>query len=379
MDKEKYIALYEKFLAGQCTAHDEELLHKYQDNFEFKEHTWEEGMGNRDEIKEDIYNRLNGNMHSRKRSGMSAILKWSAAASITVAVLFGFYKMRQPEGENIVKQKAPAVHQIKPGGNKATLTLADGSVITLDNSTRGLVTNHDGVDVQQIENGQLVYRITGNNNDSAPVINTISTPLGGQYQVVLQDGTKVWLNAASSLRFPTVFSGNNRIVEITGEAYFEVAKNPAKPFKVNFNGNTITVLGTHFNVMAYGDETKSKVTLVEGAVKLANTTGNTQLTPGMQAIIRNNNSTIYTRTANIEEAIAWKKGYFLFENENIESIMRKISRWYDVDIAYDGNMRGKEFTGGISRFKNVNEVLDMLELTESIRFKVEGRRIKVMP
>jgi transmembrane sensor len=176
-----------------------------------------------------------------------------------------------------------------------------------------------------------------------------------------------------------MFSGSERNVEVSGEVYFEVAKNAAKPFKVNFNGNTITVLGTHFNVMAYPEEAKSKVTLLEGSVKLSNTTGNAMLKPGMQALVKDANSAITTQKANIEAAVAWKNGYFLFDNENIQSIMRKISRWYDVDVAYQGEMTGKEFSGSISRFENVSEVLGMLELTGSIHFNLRERRIKVMP
>ncbi|RVU00320.1 FecR family protein [Mucilaginibacter limnophilus] len=379
MDKDRYISLYEKWLAGECSEQEKEQLLHYRDNFGYKEYPWEEGMGDPHEIKAQIHYML---QRSTRRSGyglLGAIIKWSVAASIVVGLLTVLYKFSQgpiqDEQNKIVVKK----NLVKPGTNKATLTLADGTVIALDNSARGLITNHDGINVQQRVKGQLIYETAANTDDNASVLNTISTPFGGQYQIILQDGTKVWLNAASSLKFPAVFNGNDRQVEITGEVYFEVAKNPAKPFRVKFNGNTITVLGTHFDVMAYPDEAGSKVTLVEGAVNLANTTGTTQLKPGMQAMIQNHNSTITTHNVDVEEAIAWKKGYFLFNNENIQSIMRKISRWYNVDISYEGNMRGKEFSGSVSRFKNVNEVLDMLELTESIRFKIEGRRIKVMP
>ena len=158
-----------------------------------------------------------------------------------------------------------------------------------------------------------------------------------------------------------------------------MAQDKSKQFKVSFNGNSIAVLGTHFNVMAYNDEAKSKVTLLEGAIRISNHTGQHVLKPGMQALVGDSNSNITTRKANLEEAVAWKNGYFIFDNENIQSIMRKVARWYNVTVTYQGNMAGKEFTGTVSRFENVSEVLGMLEATEIIHFNLQGSNIKVTP
>ncbi|GAA4310825.1 DUF4974 domain-containing protein [Mucilaginibacter gynuensis] len=392
MNQDQYILLYEKFLAGQCTEAEKELLLKYIDGFELKEHPWEDTMGDREAIKHEIYDRLATQVQPVKKSTSSKRLWWSAAASVLlVLVSVVFYKYRQ--GQDVIPRQniAARVHIVKPGGNKAVLTLADGTKIPLDNDKKGLVTDKDGVPVKQNTNGQLVYDLRGKKGkdntggkkikeeELAAVMNTITTPIGGQYQVILEDGTKVWLNAASSLKFPTVFNGKERNVEVTGEVYFEVAKNVAKPFNVTFNGNKISVLGTHFNVNAYAEEAKSKVTLLEGSVKLSNTAGSAMLKPGMQALVTDEHSAITTRKANLEAAVAWKNGYFLFEDENIQSIMRKLARWYNIEAVYTGNMKGKEFSGSVSKFENVTEVLDMLELTGSVHFNLEGRRIKVMP
>ena len=377
MTREEYLSLYEKFLAGNCSEEEKELLANYMDEFRLEQHSWEEGMGDHEAVKTEIYERLQASVQPARQARLRFITRAAAAVLAIVAagtllqIVFHpfFHKKNEP---SVATVPSPS---ITPGGNKATLTLANGQVIVLDSTRSGVLAMQNGVEVRQTGEGQVIYgdlqSLTG-----ASAFNTISTPIGGQFQVTLEDGTKVWLNATSSLRFPARFSANERAVQITGEAYFEVTKNEAKPFRVTFNGNIVTVLGTHFNIMAYPDEARSKVTLLEGAVDVSNQSSHQVLKPGMQAVI---GDLITVRKANTEEAVAWKNGYFVFDQENIQSIMRKIDRWYDVTVGCAGDMRGREFSGTISRFKNVSEVLDMLELTESVHFHLQGKNIKVTP
>jgi ferric-dicitrate binding protein FerR (iron transport regulator) len=204
--------------------------------------------------------------------------------------------------------------------------------------------------------------------------------MGGQYQLLLPDGSKVWLNSGSSIRFPTAFIGKERVVELKGEAFFDIKENKKMPFIVRTNNSMdIKVLGTQFNVMAYEDEKSINTTLLEGSVQILKETGSTYLEPGQAAVLNKGSGKIKVAPADIEDAVAWKNGYFIFSNENIESIMRKVSRWYNVEIEYQGNLNNKDFVGTISRDKNISELLKMLELTGAIHFRIEGRRVTVMP
>jgi len=378
MSPREFFLLYEKLISGTITAEEKIRLLEYTDQLEAEEHPWETEMGDKAEIENELHALLEKEIRPKKRTKiriLSTVLTAAAALTGLVIFLSSIYKTNSPQPP--AAPKALATNKVTPGSNKAILTLADGSTITLDSAGAGSLTTKNGVTIKQIQNGLIAYNDrTGTNATSW---STISTPTGGQYQIVLEDGTKAWLNATSSLRFPTTFRNNERTVEISGEVYFEIAKDESKPFKVNFNGNTITVLGTHFNVMAYKDEAKSKVTLLQGAVKVNNRSGEQILRPGMQAQIRDSISQITTCKANLEEAIAWKNGYFTFDHENIQSIMRKLARWYDVRVNYQGDMTGKIFSGTISRFDNISEVLSMIELTGTIHFKIQGRELTVLP
>ncbi|MGV8878672.1 MAG: FecR family protein [Sphingobacteriaceae bacterium] len=301
---------------------------------------------------------------------------------------------REVKKPAIVKNKIRIItNEVVPGGNKAYLTLSNGEKIVLDSAQNGVVAIQAGTNIRKTAEGRIVYDAAKSSDKSAELsYNIITTPRGGQYQLTLPDGSQVWLNAASSLKFPASFSGKERIVEVTGEAYFEVAKvisasGVRVPFKVISANQLIEVLGTHFNVNAYPDEVTSNTTLLEGSVKIwQRTTQQAQyLKPGQQARVGKD---IQVSNVDVNGAVAWKKGYFNFSQENIGSIMRKISRWYNVDIIYKGNITGENFIGSISKFEEVTQVLDMLQLTGSVHFKIEntpgkeltgGRRIVVMP
>ncbi|WP_214227931.1 FecR family protein [Pedobacter sp. B4-66] len=305
---------------------------------------------------------------------------FAAVASIIIVAALGLYLYTNRSGGK-KQQFVSSTSHIETGGNKAYLTLSNGKRITLTDSKNGTLAAQNGVQITKTADGQLVYTVVGNKNSSANDYNTIETPRGGQYQIRLPDGTNVWLNAASSLKYPSIFKGNERKVELKGEAYFEVSKNKKMPFRVITNTQTIEVLGTHFNVKGYLEEADTKTTLLEGSVKVVNThsTNGLVIKPGQQAQVKNDgDDQINIVYADMEEVMAWKNNYFRFNSENIQSVMRKISRWYDVDVEYDGTISAEEFNGTISRTKNIAQVLRMLEETKGVHFKIEGRRIVVM-
>jgi len=304
------------------------------------------------------------------------------AAAVIAVVLLGitFYSFNGSQFLNrLITLAKPEKYHITPGTNKATLRLANGSIINLNNSTEPSLINYGNIQIKKNSNGQIIYQVIADSTDTklASTYNVFTTPKGGQYEIILADGSKVFLNANSSLTFPTTFSATQRYVVLKGEAYFEIAKNKKKPFKVSANGTEIKVLGTHFNVMAYEDEPVLKTTLFEGSVQVNTRTTTKVIKPGQQAVTYKNQSTIDINESKSDEDLAWKNGYFLFQDEGIESVMRKIARWYDVEVIYKKSIPGGEFGGKISRYKNILDVLKPLELTGSVHFKLEGRRIIV--
>ena len=255
------------------------------------------------------------------------------------------------------------------------LMLEDGTEVSLNELDLGAVAIHGKVWASKDGEGELRY---GDVAKDEVKYHTIRTPRGGQYKVTLADGTKVWLNAASSIRFPTAFVEAKRTVEIEGEVFFDVHKDAEKPFVVKSRHQEVTVLGTRFDVMAYPDEERVKTSLVEGKVVVDIADKNYVLRPGERSIYDTKKEEVRTETFDPEEILAWQEGYFMFNEENIGQVMRKISRWYDVDVEYKGDMRGKLFSGTVSRFGQVEDVLDMLSLTGTVSFKIEGRRSVVM-
>ena len=302
--------------------------------------------------------------------------KYVAAAAVLLVVGVGLlYKLRSPK---TMPQQAKLTHDVAPGGDKATLTLADGSTITLDNARNGVLAKQGNYEVDKTGNGQLVYHATETSGGSnTPQLNTVTTPRGGQYHVVLPDGSGVWLNAASSIKYPTAFTGNTRSVEITGEVYFEVTKNAAMPFIVKSARAEVQVLGTHFNIMAYNDEDAMKTTLLEGAVKITTTDGASGiLKPGQQAILNSKNELSISNDVDVDDEVAWKNGLFQFRDADIRSIMRQVSRWYNVDVIYQGNVPVKQYTGRISRNVKASALLNMLKYT-GLNASIEGKNIYV--
>lgn len=297
--------------------------------------------------------------------------RWAVAAAILALVAGAWLWLQRP-----VKQ--PAAQQLIadaiPGTNKATLTLSDGSKITLDSAGNQVI--RQGATAIHLQGGQLKY--DAQNSPASIQYNILSTPRGGQFRITLPDGTQVWLNAASTLRYPTAFTGPERLVEVNGEAYFEVAGNANQPFRVKIKDAEVQVLGTSFNVNAYADEPTIQTTLLEGSIKLSAHNNQVLLKPGQQAILATNKE-FHINEVNPNDAIAWKNGYFLFKNEGIESVMRTIARWYDVDVSYQGDVMKQRLGGTVSRYENLEDLLKTIELTKSLKFKIEGRRVTIMP
>ena len=313
-------------------------------------------------------------------------MKWLhvAAAIIILIGISVFFFTRSTKNDMVKIEPLPEVNNdILPGGDKAILTLANGSQIILDSAANGIVAQQGKTEVTKLANGQLVYKGAGDRENEV-LYNTMATPRGGQYRLVLPDGSKVWLNAVSSIRFPTAFTGKERSVEITGEAYFEIAKDQSRPFRVlvrPVSGNgvmEVEVLGTHFNINAYQDEPAIKTTLLEGSVKVTNGTNHTIIKPGQQTQLNDNGVIKVIQDADVAEAVAWKDGRFEFNDTDLKTIMRQVMRWYDVDVEYQNNMPDRYFTADISRNKTLSGVLTILKLSD-VDFKLEGKKLMVTP
>jgi hypothetical protein len=305
-------------------------------------------------------------------------IPWIRAAAVAILFIAGasylvFSKKNNQKDGN--EKHAKKYSPILPGGDKALLTLSDGSTVILDSMQNGVLQN--GGTKINMQGGSLIYAATPVAGE-AVVYNTLSTPRGGQYQVILPDGSKVWLNAASSLHYPTAFAGSQRDVELIGEAYFEVAKDKSKPFRVKVGDMQVNVLGTHFNVSAYQDEKDIKTSLLEGSVKITRGKEKGMLEPGQQAVMNMGEDKIEIVNADMGEVMAWKNGYFQFNNASLQNVLRQISRWYDVDIVYEGNNRPRKFVGEMQRDLNLSEMLKILE-TNQVQFKIVGKELRVMP
>ncbi len=339
-------------------------------------------------ILQNILTSENGLIVPHKRKKI-IFIKWMRLVAAAMIVLLGgsiYWFIDKKENS---KDQLTAEKQIKilPGGEKAMLTMSDGRTIILDTMQNGTLAQQKNADILK-KAGLLMYDVkVGSDKNILREYNTLSTPKGGQYRVILPDGSKVWLNAASSLRFPTAFAGNRRDVELNGEAYFEVQslalKDPQRklPFYIHLTSPSgergqIEVLGTHFNVNAYMDEANIKTTLLEGAVRVRKGAANVLLAPGQQAQLLNNGEIELDKNADINEAMAWKNGLFQFKGADITTVMRQIGRWYNVDVSYSGKIPIRQFEGKISRNAQLSEVLQILELS-NVKFTVEGKNIIV--
>jgi transmembrane sensor len=369
-ENKRYQELASKWLDKTITAEEEaEFANWYNRDQDLELDIPEAFVNNEDWHKSRMFKKIQQEIRpersflTRYRIAIAAIL----LISLSCALLFYHYSPTiQDRPKDLVN------NDILPGTNTAFLTLADGTKLSLTDHKSGKLAEQAGVKITKGKNAQLIYTVLPSAGSKVEY-NTISTPRAGQYQVNLPDGTQVWLNAASSLRFPTNFSAaRERRVELIGEAYFEVAKDPKKAFKVSSAGQEVTVFGTHFNINSYPDEQNTYTTLLEGSVSV----NGRLLKPEQQSIFNGKN--IKVVPADLESVMAWKMGYFRFDDESLESIMKKVSRWYDVEVEFqDPDLKEMEFGGIVSRSERVSKVIRMLELSTSKYFKLEGNKIVI--
>lgn len=394
LKKIELIRLVKKVLDGKATTEEIHFVKKYYDFFDKEEYG--SPRLSRDEkmrLEEQLFKKINDELdaHENKKIGPPRkyfFFKIAAAFFFLISLAaIGWYQYQRSPGEKISAYQAHAAWKdIHPGSNKAILTLSNGSKVILDSMAAGQITSQGQYKILKLQKGLLTYdrqNDTGRNhlNNHLATLdmqyNTLSIPRGGKYKVRLSDGTNVWLNAASSLTYPIAFTGKERCVTLTGEAYFEVQQNADKPFKVKVGKMEVMVLGTHFNIMAYDDEPAARTTLLEGSVKIATQHNSMMLKPGQQAVIRSSMpERIKVKAVDGEEAIAWKNGFFAFHRTNIYEIMRQISRWYDVNVNFQDSLH-VFLNGSITRDANVSEVFKMLKLTGELDFTIKGKEIIV--
>lgn len=372
MEKNAKILL-DKYLSGNCTPSEKAIVEQWYLQLPFEGDTPKQQRITATQA--EVWQQL---QQGRKKAKQLVLYKRMAlAASILLCLIAGLYlATRTSEPQQLT---VSTLNDVKPGRNKAILTLADGSVIDLDNAKTGQIAAQNGIVVRKTANGKLEYIVkdAAGNSNQAISTNLISTPRGGQYQVTLPDGTKVWLNAASTLKYPSLFAQNERRVELQGEAYFEVAKDKNKPFRVATNQQTVEVLGTHFNINAYNDEELVKTTLLEGAVNVSNGTNSLKLKPGQQALLNLADAKLRMNpNVDVDKELAWKNDLFAFDNDDLKTIMRQISRWYDLDVVYQGKITDEKYVGEIPRNSNLSEVFKILELNH-VHIDAKGKVLTV--
>jgi ferric-dicitrate binding protein FerR (iron transport regulator) len=388
MDNKKFKKLINRYLDGTATNEEFKLVDKFLDTFNEENFIWQPNiMGDSEDINKEILQKIQEKTKAKNQDKLRFANNKNqknkfnfylrVAASILILITLGYYLFR-PLTE---------VEKISPGTDKAYLTLADGEVIVLDDVRDGDLTSQGTTVISKSDN-KLVYDACDSTLEPnyKVLYNKVSTPRGGQYHLVLPDGSNVWLNASSSIKFPTVFSGYERRVEITGEVYFEVKTQPNSktkgniPFFVIANDMEIKVLGTHFNVNSYKDDNTLKATLVEGSIVVSSIKNgrSMHIVPGQQAkMLENGNITI--NEVNISEIIAWKNGMFYYNDTGIETIMNGIARWYDVDVVYKGDVQELKFGGILSRKEDIESLLKLISLTGVVQFDIKDRTVIVKP
>lgn len=369
MDQDHLNKLAQKFLEGTATDVEKAQLHEWYDRMSASGEIPEDAEALRLRMQQQI---------ARRTAGKVRWYRLTAAAAVLILISAGVYVLRSSKPAQETVKTHHYKQDVAPGGNRATLTLGDGSVIELDSAQNGALGSQGNTQVIKMAGAQLAYDNGDAGDREVFYYNTVNTPRGGQYQIILPDGSKVWLNAESSLRFPTAFAGNERKVELTGEAYFDIVKDAAKPFIVQLNRMDVEVLGTEFNIMAYANERTVNTSLLRGAVRVRSGDARSLLRPGQQAQLHKDGKLNVVNHPFIEEEAAWKDGMFIFNNAALESIMRRICRWYNVEADFTSEkLKSQLFTGQIPRQENLSEVLKMLELTDAVHFDVENRTILV--
>jgi transmembrane sensor len=382
MNKGDIKKLSEKVVAGVASDEEIQLYNRLLDSYTQNDEGWDENMyGSKNEMELSIKKAIFEKAGIEKRVIRTQWYKWAVAAAVILMVStasFFIINNRVQKNQLAVIQPQKKIElktDVAPGQTGAILTLATGKKILLDSTGNGSVAQQGNVSVIK-KNGELVYSDDGKNTEA--VYNTMTTPKGRQFNLVLADGSKVWLNAASSITYPTAFTGKDRKVTITGEAYFEITHNSSMPFIVQKGNTVVQVLGTHFNVNAYDDESMVSITLLEGLVNVKSGNYNSIIKPGQQAqSAQGGKITIYSNV-DIDNVMAWKNGRIKFQGADIATVMRQISRWYDVEIVYNKKLDDL-FYAEIPRSTMLSDVLKALEITKKVQFRIEGRKVIVIP
>nr|WP_067053269.1 FecR family protein [Mucilaginibacter sp. L294] len=377
MEQTQLDLLLHKYKNNQLTDSEKEELDNWFHSLKLGGKDMESWLAEKN-LPDELFRDFKIQLAQTQRKGRLAWFRRSAAAAVVLLVISlgaALYFSRQQAVPQLTHNH---VQDIQPGSNKATLTLGNGKKIILAAVKDGRLAMEGGAEINKAADGQLIYKKAAPSGPDT-VLNTMSTPVGGQYNLMLADGTRVWLNASSSIRYPTAFNGSSRQVEITGEAYFEVTHNAAKPFKVLSAGQQIEVLGTHFNVNAYENEGVVITTLLQGRVRVANPTGAQILIPGQQSVAGDGGKGMIklVKDADTDEAVAWKEGYFQFNQADIHQVMRQLSRWYDIRVSYRNPSSARKFQGAIQRDLRFSQVLRILAKS-NMHFTVKGKEVVVM-
>lgn len=380
--KKVFSKIIKKYLKGKASNSEVSFLEKYYNHFEKESSfTWRLSVNDKENLERELFAGILQKTTKKKKIFQLSKICWYKQAMAALILLFiglgTYYNLIATNGSETTVIATPvlAKKDLRPGGNRAILTLSNGSTVVLDSTGNGFVTQQSNTQIVKTAKGQLSYT-TLNQNSKELVYNSVSIPRGGQYQLVLPDGTKVWLNADSSIRFPVAFVGKERKVTITGEAYFEVAKDKKKPFIVSSANMDVEVLGTHFNVSAYAEESIVKTTLLEGSVKINNKKSEVYLVPGQQSQLNNSGQFSIKNNIDVDKEIAWTKGKFQFNSNTIQEIMLQLSRWYDVEVIYQGKVSSETFSAIIKRSSNISQVLKLMEAS-GVKFDIEGKKIYV--
>ena len=390
LQENEFNELISRYISGEITSSEKARLLDLLDK--------EEGLDSLDSIMRDnlakakndfateeqtqeFVNKLNAKITLKtiklepKESKIFRLKNWIVAASLVIAAGVGatyIANNEQEQEEQIAMVEDVTPKEITAAVSGAVLTLADGSQIVLDSLGNGQIAQQSNTTISN-KDGKLIYN---SQKGATTVYNTMSTPKAQKYNLQLADGTKVWLNASSSIKFPTAFSGKTREVSITGEAYFEVSSDKSKPFIVDAGGMKVEVLGTHFNINSYDDEEVIRTTLLEGSVVINQNMKSKKLYPGQQAVVNTIGDISLEKNVNLSQVMSWKNGLFYFENSSLQEVMRELSRWYDVDVVYVNGIPKRNFEGEIQRNLKLSEVLRILELNK-VKFKVEGRTVLI--
>jgi ferric-dicitrate binding protein FerR (iron transport regulator) len=375
---EEFASLYEQIQQGYDPAELDELLETAYSNPAY-------AASSQDHDTNAVFASLLARIEEQK-SQLTPIRRirynrWmiAAAAAALLVMAGGIYLFRhEPKAlQPLIAEKKKIILDVPPGNSGAILTLADGRQIVLDSTRNGALDKQGDARIVK-QGGQLSYKTDEGANATELLYNTMTTPRGKQYQLVLSDGTKVWLNAASSIRFPAAFKGKERRVMVSGEAYFEVAQDKQMPFVVQLDKSQIEVLGTHFNVMDYNDERAVNTTLIEGAVKITAGTQQIVLTPGEQGRVDRSTGNLSSAPVDVEQAVAWTRGRLSLVDSDLPVLMRQISRWYDVDVRFQGNPPNVHIGGFIHRDVNLATLMDFLE-ENGVHYTFEGKTIIILP